>query len=219
MNKKNIKIEEIKSGDSKEEYKLKIVIVGDSGVGKTNLVKRFISNTFNSNSKATVGVEFLSKSYKINDHIFKIEIWDTAGQERYKSITAAYYKGAKGALVVYDTTLKETFNSVDKWISEIREKSIPEIKLMIIGNKIDLKDRREVKLEEAIEKSKSLDVPIMETSALNATNVTQAFHDLLKEMYYEVRGKYDTQVENVEPTKEVITLNTDKNEPKKKSCC
>ena len=211
MNKKNIKIEEIKSGDSKEEYKLKIVIVGDSGVGKTNLVKRFISNTFNSNSKATVGVEFLSKSYKINDHIFKIEIWDTAGQERYKSITAAYYKGAKGALVVYDT--------VDKWISEIREKSIPEIKLMIIGNKIDLKDRREVKLEEAIEKSKSLDVPIMETSALNATNVTQAFHDLLKEMYYEVRGKYDTQVENVEPTKEVITLNTDKNEPKKKSCC
>ena len=200
MNKKNIQIEEVTSSEIKEEYKLKIVIVGDSGVGKTNLVKRFISNTYNANSKATVGVEFISKSYKINDHIFKIEIWDTAGQERYKSITAAYYKGAKGALVVYDTTNKETFYNVDRWISEIKEKSVPEIKIMIIGNKMDLKSRREVKLEEAMEKSKTLEAPLLETSALTAENVNQAFHDLLKEMYYEVRGKFEVQEQKVEET-------------------
>jgi len=219
MNKKNIQIEEVTSSEIKEEYKLKIVIVGDSGVGKTNLVKRFISNTYNANSKATVGVEFISKSYKINDHIFKIEIWDTAGQERYKSITAAYYKGAKGALVVYDTTNKETFYNVDRWISEIKEKSVPEIKIMIIGNKMDLKSRREVKLEEAMEKSKTLEAPLLETSALTAENVNQAFHDLLKEMYYEVRGKFEVQEQKVEETKEGINLNTEVPKNKNKGCC
>ena len=109
MNKDEIIIEEVESGQSLEDYKLKIVIVGDSGVGKSNLIKRFTSNEFNENTKATVGVEFYSKSYKINDKVFKIEMWDTAGQERYKSITTAYYRGAKGALLVYDTTSAQSF--------------------------------------------------------------------------------------------------------------
>ena len=116
MNKEDIVIEEIDSKEVKEDYKLKLVVVGDSGVGKTNLIKRFANNTFNSNSKATVGVEFLSKSFKINNRVFKIEMWDTAGQERYKSITAAYYKGAKGALVVYDITSKLSFENLDKYL-------------------------------------------------------------------------------------------------------
>ena len=121
MSKEDIVIEDIISKDVKEDYKLKLVVVGDSGVGKTNLIKRFVNNSFNSNSKATVGVEFLAKSFKINNQIFKIEIWDTAGQERYKSITAAYYKGAKGALVVYDITSKISFENIDKWMRNKRE--------------------------------------------------------------------------------------------------
>ena len=191
MSQDDIKIEEVNSSDIKEDYKLKVVVVGDSGVGKTNLIKRFIQNTFTENSKATVGVEFISKSYKINDQVFKIEIWDTAGQERYKSITAAYYKGAKGALIVYDTTQKESFENIDKWMREIKEKSSKDMKLMIIGNKTDLKDERAVPTEEALEKAKDLEAPLMETSALDGNNVKEAFYDLLKEMYREIRKKLD----------------------------
>ena len=219
MSEEEIKIEEVKS-DEKEDYKLKVVIVGDSGVGKTNLVKRFISNTFISNSKATVGVEFLSKSYRINNQVFKIEIWDTAGQERYKSITAAYYKGAKGALIVYDITQKASYDNVDKWLSEIKEKASQDMKLMIIGNKCDLDDKREVQTDDAFEKAKDLQSPIMETSALDGTNVKEAFYDLLKEMYREIRKKLDIAEKkdsSAEGNKDGIQLNT--NEEKKKGCC
>ena len=212
-----INIEEISNQDIKEDFKLKIVVIGDSGVGKTNLIRRFILNTFSENTKATVGVEFISKSYKINNHIFKIELWDTAGQERYKSITAVYYKGAKGALLVYDTTSKDSFNSIDKWMEEIRDKTANDIKLMIIGNKIDLKNYREVTNEEAIEKAKTLGVPIMETSALDATNVNKAFHDLLKEIYKDMKNKIINTGNSSTENKDGIQLET--NEKKKSGCC
>lgn len=176
-------IEELESQESKEDLKIKIVVIGDSGVGKTNLIKRFLSHTFDENSKATVGVEFISKSYKINNHIFKIEIWDTAGEERYKSITSIYYKGSKGALIVYDITSKISFDNIGKWITEIREKTSKDISLMLVGNKTDLKQYREVSTEQAMNKAKLIGIPIMETSALDSTNVKEAFYDLLKEIY------------------------------------
>ncbi len=196
----------------------KIVIIGDSGVGKTNLIKRFITNTFSDNSKATVGVEFISKSYKINKKVFKIELWDTAGQERYKSITAVYYKGAKGALVVYDTTCKKTFENIDKWLAEIKDKTSDDIKLMLIGNKIDLKEFREVTNEEAMEKAQILGIPIMETSALDATNVKEAFNDLLKEMYRGFKINIKKNGGIVNKNKDGIDLSTGENK-KKSACC
>jgi small GTP-binding protein len=217
MSSSDIKIEEITEGNVKDDFKLKIVVVGDSGVGKTNLIRRFIQDDFQSNSKATVGVEFFSKSFKINDNVFKIEIWDTAGQERYKSITAAYYKGAKGGLVVYDVTSKTSFDNVDNWVSEIKEKASTDMKTMMIGNKIDLKDERAVSTEEALEKAKLLELPLMEASALDSTNVKQAFYDLLKEMYKEVKKTIDV-VEQAEKQNEGVQLDT--NQPdKKKGCC
>ena len=218
MSSDDINIEEVASSDAKEDYKLKVVVVGDSGVGKTNLIKRFVTNTFSANSKATVGVEFISKSYRINDQVFKIEIWDTAGQERYKSITAAYYKGAKGALIVYDTTQKTSFENIDKWMSEIKEKSSKDMKLMIIGNKIDLKDERQVETDEALAKAQILEAPIMETSALDATNVKEAFYDLLKEMYKEVKKKLDVVESQAESGNDGIQLETN-DESQKKGCC
>ena len=217
MSNEDIVIEDIESKDVKEDYKLKLVVVGDSGVGKTNLIKRFANNTFNSNSKATVGVEFISKSFKINNTIFKIEIWDTAGQERYKSITAAYYKGAKGALVVYDITSKISFENIDKWMLEIKDKSSKDLKLMIIGNKSDLKDGRQVSNEEAMRKAKDTGIALMETSALDSTNVKEAFHDLLKEMYKEMSAKIAKVEESLNDNKEAVQLET--NEGKKKGCC
>jgi small GTP-binding protein len=214
-----IKIDEVASNDVKEDYKLKVVVVGDSGVGKTNLIKRFVSNTFNQNSKATVGVEFLSKSYQINDKVFKIEMWDTAGQERYKSITAAYYKGAKGALIVYDTTQKTSFENIDKWMVEIKDKASKDMKLMIVGNKTDLKDERQVTIEEASEKAKELEAPIMETSALDGSNVKDAFYDLLKEMYKEISKKLVAIETQNETEKNGVQLETGAEEEKKKGCC
>jgi len=219
MSNEDIIIEEAVSPGAKEDFKLKIVVVGDSGVGKTNLIKRFITNEFSENFKATIGVEFMSKTYKINKHLFKIEIWDTAGQERYKSITAIYYKGAKGAIIVYDTTDQSTFNNIDKWMLEIKEKTSKDIKLMIIGNKIDLKDDREVKNEDALKKAESLGLPLMETSALDATNVKEAFYDLLKEIYKDMKDKLDNPENKFQNEKKGIDLNTNINTEKKKSKC
>ena len=219
MKKEDITIEEVDSPQSKEDLKLKIVVVGDSGVGKTNIIKRFMTNEFSENFKATIGVEFMSKTYKINKHLFKIEIWDTAGQERYKSITAIYYKGAKGALVVYDTTDQSSFNNIDKWILEIKEKTSKDIKLMIIGNKIDLRDERKVENEEALKKADTLGIPLMETSALDATNVKEAFYDLLKEIYKDMKDDVNNHENSFQNDKKGIDLNTNSTGKKKSKCC
>ena len=218
MSDDDIKIEDVNSGEVKEDYKLKVVVVGDSGVGKTNLIKRFVSNTYNPNTKATVGVEFLSKSYKINDQVFKIEIWDTAGQERYKSITAAYYKGAKGALIVYDITQKDSFENINKWMSEVRDKSTKDLKILIVGNKTDLVNERQVSTEEALSKAKELESPVMEASALDGNNVKAAFYDLLKEMYKEIKKKIDIVESQNTGGKDGVQLNTNE-EKEKKGCC
>ena len=216
-NEEEINIEEVGSQE-KEDYKLKVVIIGDSGVGKTNLIKRFVSDTFNENSKATVGVEFLSKTYKINDHIFKIELWDTAGQERYKSITSVYYKGSKGALLVYDITSQISFDNIGKWITEIRDKTSKDITLMMVGNKMDLNQYREVSNEQALNKAKTLGIPIMETSALDSTNVKEAFYDLLKEMYKDMKNKIKSSNENLKDNAEGLKLDTTQKK-KKSGCC
>ena len=219
MSDEDIVIEEVTSQEVKEDFKIKIVVVGDSGVGKTNLIRRFINNEFSENLKATIGVEFMSKTYRINKHLFKIEIWDTAGQERYKSITAVYYKGAKGALVVYDTTEQATFDDIDKWMFEIKDKTSKDIKLMIIGNKIDLKDEREVKNEDALKKAVSLGIPLMETSALDATNVKEAFNDLLKEIYKDMKDNLNKPENKYQNDKKAIDIKINEPEKKKKSKC
>ena len=184
----NIEIKPIEDPNAKEQIKFKLVIIGDSGVGKTNLVQRFINDTFTKDTKATVGVEFMTKNYLINDKICKIEIWDTAGQERYKSIAAAYYKGAKGALIVYDVTDERTFVNIDKWYNEIKEKSSKDINVMLIGNKTDLTDSIEVTTDMGISKATALELPVMETSALDSKNVKEAFYKLLEEIYKTTNG-------------------------------
>ena len=214
----DININECLDQNIKEEEKFKVVVVGDSGVGKTNLIKRFISNEFSLDSKATVGVEFISKNYNINNKIIKIEIWDTAGQERYKSITSAYYKGAKGAMIVYDVTNQTSFNNIDKWYFEIKEKASKNINLMLIGNKTDL--NKVICREDAINTAKSLNIPVMETSANNSSNVKEAFYDLIKEMYKSVL-KLKEKFEQKENRKEEgIKINIEnKIYIEKKKCC
>ena len=184
---KEIKISENVSSFEKENYKLKLIVLGDTSVGKTNIIQRYISDDYSSNTKSTVGVEFFNKTFHINKDIVKLEIWDTAGQERYKSITSAYYKGSRGVFLVYDITNLSSFEDLDKWKNEINEKVKGPLKMMIIGNKSDLKDEREVSTENALEKAKNLNIPFMETSALESINIKEAFESILKEMYKEFK--------------------------------
>ena len=142
------------SADDDYDMIFKLVLIGDSGVGKTNILARFIENKFNLESKATVGVEFGTKIFELNNTKIKTQIWDTAGQERYKSITGAYYKGAKGALLVFDLTRKETFDSIDRWVPDLRSKGDEKVEIILIGNKCDLKEKRQVSEEEALHKAK-----------------------------------------------------------------
>ena len=178
----------------------KIVLVGDSGVGKTNMMLRYLNKEFNKDSKATVGVEFGAKNTTIEGKIVKGQIWDTAGQERYRAITSAYYKGAKGAFVVYDISQRETFDSVDRWISELRSNTDERMVILLIGNKSDLEDKRAVKKEEGEDKARENEIAFLETSALTTDNIEKAFNEILNKVY----EAYKTFCE-VELSKEAVT--------------
>jgi Ras-related protein Rab-11A len=221
MAEEEIIMEELISSENiVENFKFKLIIVGDSGVGKTNLINRFAANQFNINSKSTIGVEFVYKTLKINNDIIKVEIWDTAGQERYKAITSAYYKGAKGAIIVYDITSEESFNNIEMWIQEVKAKALNNLQIMIIGNKSDLSKYRKVSLDKGVEKAKILDVHFFEASALDQTNVNEAFKCLIKEMYYDSKNKYRTNNNDSDGNnicENGIELKTE-NEKEKKCC-
>eukprot|EP01036_Dinobryon_divergens_P032180 gene32180-41720_t len=113
--------------DEEYDYLFKVVLIGDSGVGKSNLLSRFTRNEFNLESKSTIGVEFATKSIQVDSKIVKAQIWDTAGQERYRAITSAYYRGAVGALLVYDISKRSTFENVERWLKELRDHAEPNI--------------------------------------------------------------------------------------------
>ena len=157
------------------DFLFKMILIGDSSVGKSNILLKYLKDQFDPNSRATVGVEFGTKNITLNNKKIKIQIWDTAGQERYRSITSAYYKGAKGAFIVYDITRKTTFENIDKWIADLKTNGDSNISIVLIGNKSDLEEKREVTKEEGLKKSQDCKTAFMETSALNGDNVHKAF--------------------------------------------
>jgi Ras-related protein Rab-11A len=142
------------SGEDDYDMIFKVVLIGDSGVGKSNILLRYLKNEFNFECKATVGVEFGSQKFEVEGYKVKAQIWDTAGQERYKSITNAYYKGAKGALLVYDISRRETFDSVDRWIPDLKSNGDENVTIILVGNKCDLEEKRQVSKEDAEIKAK-----------------------------------------------------------------
>ncbi|XP_077250213.1 ras-related protein RABA5e-like [Tasmannia lanceolata] len=177
------------SDEEGEEYLFKIVIIGDSAVGKSNLLSRYARNEFNMNSKATIGVEFQTQSMDIQGKEVKAQIWDTAGQERFRAVTSAYYRGAVGALIVYDISRRTTFESVQRWLDELNTHSDTTVARMLIGNKCDLENIRDVSVEEGKSLAESEGMFFMETSALDATNVRKAFELVIKEIYNNVSRK------------------------------
>ncbi|CAM9422920.1 unnamed protein product [Ectocarpus fasciculatus] len=169
--------------DEEYDYLFKVVLIGDSGVGKSNLLSRFTRNEFNLESKTTIGVEFATKSIQVDAKTIKAQIWDTAGQERYRAITSAYYRGAVGALLVYDISKHVTFENVERWLKELRDHAEPNIVVMLVGNKSDLRHRRAVPTEDAMLFAENNNLAFIETSALDATGVEEAFRQILSEIY------------------------------------
>ncbi|KAK0442853.1 ras family-domain-containing protein [Armillaria borealis] len=169
---------------SNYDYLFKVVLIGDSGVGKSNLLSRFTRNEFNLESKSTIGVEFATRSINVDGKTVKAQIWDTAGQERYRAITSAYYRGAVGALLVYDIAKHATYVNVTRWLKELRDHADSNIVIMLVGNKSDLKHLRAVPTDEAKAFSVENGLSFIETSALDASNVESAFQTILTGMCF-----------------------------------
>ncbi|XP_061372866.1 ras-related protein RABA3-like [Gastrolobium bilobum] len=166
----------------KVDYVFKVVVIGDSAVGKTQILSRFAKNEFCFDSKSTIGVEFQTRTLTINGKVIKAQIWDTAGQERYRAVTSAYYRGALGAMLVYDITKRQSFDHVARWVEELRAHADSSIVIMLIGNKGDLVDQRVVHAEDAVEFAEDQGLFFSETSALSGENVESAFFKLLQEI-------------------------------------
>ncbi|KAJ3678374.1 hypothetical protein LUZ60_002177 [Juncus effusus] len=169
--------------NQKADYVFKVVLIGDSAVGKSQLLARFARNEFNLDSKATIGVEFQTRTLSIDGKTIKAQIWDTAGQERYRAVTSAYYRGALGAMLVYDISKHQTFEHVARWLEELRGNADKDIVVMLVGNKSDLVTLRAVPTEDAKEFAQNESLFFIETSALESENVETAFSSVLKEIY------------------------------------
>ncbi|XP_047335731.1 ras-related protein Rab2BV-like [Impatiens glandulifera] len=175
--------------DHEYNYLFKIVLIGDSGVGKSNMLSRFTRNEFLLESKSTIGVEFATRTLQIEGKTVKAQIWDTAGQERYRAITSAYYRGAVGALLVYDITKRQTFENVGRWLRELRDHADSNIVIMMVGNKTDLNHLRGVPDQDAQTFAENEGLSFLETSALEALNIEKAFHTVLFEIYQVISRK------------------------------
>merc|ERR1712010_403571 len=169
------------SGGSKV-VQFKLVLLGDSAVGKSSLVLRFVRGQFFEYQESTIGAAFLTQNVSLNDYTVKFEIWDTAGQERYHSLAPMYYRGAAAAVVVYDITNAESFARAKSWVKELQRQGSPNIVIALAGNKCDLASKRKVEASEASEYAKDNGLLFMETSAKTALNVEELFKAIAKKL-------------------------------------
>ncbi len=164
------------------DYLFKILLIGNSGVGKSSLLLRFADDTFTDNFMPTIGVDFKIRTLEVDGKTIKLQIWDTAGQERFKTITSSYYKGAHGIIVVYDVTDKESYKNIDTWMNEVEKHASDNVSRILVGNKNDLTDARQVTTDEGKELSDNYNIRFMETSAKESANVEEAFTLMTKEI-------------------------------------
>lgn len=161
----------------------KIIIIGDSNVGKSNILSRFVRDDFETKTTATIGVEFATRTLTLDDKIIKIQLWDTAGQERYRAVTSAYYRGATGVIMVYDLTQRVTFDHLQKWYQEVLDNTHEPVEVLLVGNKADLNHLREVSTQEAQTLARKQNFHFIETSAFTGSGVTDAFHLLISNLF------------------------------------
>ncbi|KAK8632731.1 hypothetical protein V6N13_073114 [Hibiscus sabdariffa] len=213
--------------NQKVDYVFKVVLIGDSSVGKSQLLARFSRNEFSMDSKATIGVEFQTKTLVIDNKTVKSQIWDTAGQERYRAVTSAYYRGAVGAMLVYDMTKRQSFDHISRWLEELRGHADKNIVIMLVGNKCDLTNLRAVPIEDAKEFAQRESLFFMETSARESTNVETAFFTVLTGIYRIISKKTLTGKDELDSSgnsaflkgTRIIVPNQEMQTASKSGCC
>lgn len=205
------------------DYLFKLVLIGDSGVGKSCLLLRFADDNFTDSYISTIGVDFRFRTINIDKKTVKLQIWDTAGQERFRTITSAYYRGADGIIMVYDVTSQESFDHVEEWLSEVDRYASENTVKILVGNKADLTDKKAVSEEAAQRFSEKLGIPFIETSAKTATNVDTAFLTMSKELIAQrerlsSNGGKDPHTQQAKDTKKLTLKSTSEGGPKA-NCC
>jgi len=197
---------------SKKEFLYKILILGDSSVGKTCFLTRYADNTFQEVHMSTIGIDYKLKNVKMEDgKIVKLQIWDTAGQDRFRSITKNYYKGANGIVVIFSVTDKKTFGNVKSWIHQIKAEVDEKVTIILVGNKIDDEENREVTKEEGEEAARNFGLDFFECSAKTGENINSTFNELVLKMV-EIHEKFGGKEEK-------LKLKQNKIGGTKKSCC
>jgi len=195
-----------------KSFQFKLVLLGDSAVGKSSLVLRFVKKQFFEYQESTIGAAFLTQTVVVGDFTVKFEIWDTAGQERYHSLAPMYYRGAAAAIVVYDVTSKQSFGRAKQWVKELQRQGKDNMVIALAGNKVDLAEQRQVDPEEAKAYADENGIVFLETSAKTNHNVSEVFQIIAKKLPKNVApptGGGGGKVELVLPTEE----------EKKKGCC
>ena len=186
--------------EKKYDYIFKLILIGSSGVGKSSILKRYIQKIFEEEYTCTIGVDFFMKSLNISNKSIKLQLWDTAGTEKFKSITTGYYRGANAAFVVFDLTYKSSFESVSEWIQNYYKYSNPDSEkyVILIGNKSDLKEKREISEEEIYDFAKNNKIKYFETSAKNGENIDECFYFIAEKLMKDLEEKgIFSNVENV----------------------
>ena len=215
MSEENIDIKICEDPNAEVERKFKIVVIGDPYVGKTNLIQRFINNTFIKDSKPTYQATFTSKKFIINNEIFTFEIWDGANS-RYQSHAGNELKHARGVLLLYDATNESSFDSIEGWYLVIKERARNGVIVILVGTKIDLKDRIVVNSEMSQKQANSLNIEVFETSALDSTNVQEVFLTLIKKMYQFMKSEEKLYTEHTENNEPIVQLNVEPQKTKNK---
>jgi len=196
---------------AKKTYDLlfKLLLIGDSGVGKTCLLFRFSDDAFNTTFISTIGIDFKIKTVELGGKKIKLQIWDTAGQERFHTITTSYYRGSMGIMLVYDITNVKTFDSISNWLRKILEHANEDVEKMILGNKCDMDDKRQVPTARGEAIARENNIPFLETSAKANINVEQAFMNLAQAILNKTPGRIS------EPS----GVNINQQESSSKRCC
>ncbi|CAD8052434.1 unnamed protein product [Paramecium sonneborni] len=204
-------------------YLLKVIVIGDSGVGKTNLLLRFVNHTFQDDLKSTIGVQFFTKVVSMKNEHIKLQLWDTAGQERYRSISTTYYKGSHGVIICFDLTHQDSLDNVVKWYEEVKQQADLNVKIILIGNKLDLSQQRVVGSDTAQQVAKQIGAGYIETSALTSQNVEKAFELLIQEIYMQLKQlKQDQQSHKITTDNSIVLTNkkeTSSSQKRNTQCC